>query len=374
MTLGSGERQLYPLGIVVLSCCLMTIRLRLVHSTEFLASIDVARKTEATYRVGLHALAECLAEDPPTSQQAGTPEDNPDGVPAPVPLERLKSDSLAAFRHWMRNDRKYSRRTEAAYLAAAIRFVEWLDNRSLLPDGLSSARMKLVLKDSRGRRRVGYKTQPIKESVPLIVEYYDGRPLPAPDTARGRRQRLSLLRNRAMVHVLFATGMRAQELASLRRNDCADGAEEKVRITGKGEKERVVMLNPEAQAAIKAYLRERDRHADDPAGRSNPLFIRHDRPGTAAVTTKTVWQVVQAAARALGLPASVSPHDFRRYIATSLLSEGMPLESVQAFLGHESVVTTRTVYARTWDEVLEDQVRTYRPTPSEAARRARRQQ
>ena len=48
----------------------------------------------------------------------------------------------------------------------------------------------------------------------------------------------------------------------------------------------------------------------------------------------------------------------------------MPLESVQKFLGHESIVTTRTVYARTWNEVLEDQVATYRPTPSDAMRRA----
>ena len=49
----------------------------------------------------------------------------------------------------------------------------------------------------------------------------------------------------------------------------------------------------------------------------------------------------------------------------------MPLESVQAFLGHESIVTTRTVYAHTWSEVLDDQVKTYRPSPSQALRRAK---
>jgi integrase len=47
-----------------------------------------------------------------------------------------------------------------------------------------------------------------------------------------------------------------------------------------------------------------------------------------------------------------------------------PLESVQAFLGHESIVTTRTVYAHTWSEVLDDQVQTYRPSPAQALRRA----
>jgi site-specific recombinase XerD len=102
------------------------------------------------------------------------------------------------------------------------------------------------------------------------------------------------------------------------------------------------------------------------------LFIRHDRATAAAITTKTVWQIVSQAARALGLASKVSPHDFRRYIATTMLSEGMPLESVQAFLGHESIVTTRTVYAHTWTEVLDDQVQTYRPTPAQALKRAQR--
>jgi site-specific recombinase XerD len=92
---------------------------------------------------------------------------------------------------------------------------------------------------------------------------------------------------------------------------------------------------------------------------SAALFVRHDRlPASKAITTKTVWSLVHRAAQALGLRTTISPHDFRRYIATSLLSEGMPLESVQAFLGHESIVATRTVYVRTRNEVLEDQVAT----------------
>src|SRR5258706_238188 len=86
---------------------------------------------------------------------------------------------------------------------------------------------------------VAKKAQPIKESVPLIIQYYDQLPLPSASVARGRRQRLSILRNRAIVHTLFATGLRAQELASLRRADCDDGQGAKMLITGKGEKERL---------------------------------------------------------------------------------------------------------------------------------------
>jgi integrase len=344
----------------------------LAHSANFLSSIDVAVKTGLTYGHALQALAEFLSGN-----------SNPNSNSNSTPLTQLKEDTLAQFRGWMRKERGYGRRTEETYLAGAVRFVEWLDAHAHLPPGLQSSRMKLLLRESKGRRRVGYKTQPIKEAVPLIIQYFDSLPLPNDDKPRPRRQRLSILRNRAIVHTLFATGLRAQELASLRRSDCADGEGDKMLITGKGEKERVVMLNPEAKAAIRAYLRARDedrsqksevgsQKSEVRSQREAPLFIRHDRDRLAPITTKTVWQVVSEAAKALGLEATISPHDFRRYIATTMLSEGMPLESVQAFLGHESIVTTRTVYAHTWTEVLDDQVKTYRPSPSQALRRAKR--
>lgn len=326
----------------------------LPHAERFLNGLDVAPRTVATYREALKTLTQFMTAD---------------GAPAP-----FTHDTLAHFRQWMRAERGYSRRTENTYLAGAVRWVEWLDAHELLPPGVTSTRMKLLLSESRGRRRAGYKTQPIQEAVPLLLEYYANQPLPGGDSPRARRARLALLRNRALVHTLFATAMRAHEAAGLRRGDCADGAQAQVRITGKGEKERVVLLNAEAQAAIAAYLAERDadlsarlQHAPSPR---EPLFVRHDRDRLTAITTKTVWLVVTQAARAVGAQLSISPHDFRRYLATTLLSEGMPLESVQAFLGHESIVTTRTVYAHTWSEVLADQVQTYRPSPAQAARRA----
>jgi site-specific recombinase XerD len=345
----------------------------LAHSADFLSSIDVAVKTGLTYGHALQALAEFL-----TSGGDGK-------VTAPlsvVPLTKLKEDTLAQFRGWMRKERGYGRRTEETYLAGAVRFIEWLDAHNHLPPGLQSSRMKLLLRESKGRRRVGYKTQPIKEAVPLIIQYFDSLMLPTEDKPRPRRQRLSILRNRAMVHTLFATGLRAQELASLRRSDVAQD-NDKILITGKGEKERVVMLNAEAKKAIQNYLKARDEEAlrgrkEEGGSRpslvtrhSSPLFVRHDRDTPTAISTKTVWLVVNEAAKALGLEATISPHDFRRYIATTMLSEGMPLESVQAFLGHESIVTTRTVYAHTWSEVLDDQVQTYRPSPAQAVKRAK---
>jgi integrase/recombinase XerD len=341
---------------------------------DFLASIDVAVKTDATYRHALLTLAEFLA-----MERHRGPANESDQGSQTIPVSRLQEDTLARFRHWMRHERKLSRRTEGTYMAGTVRYLEWLDANQHLRGDITSSRMRLILRNTRGRRRVGYKTQPIKEAVPLVLAYYDNEPLPGADKPRGRRQRLTILRNRAIVHTLFATGLRAQELASLRRSDCADGESPKMLITGKGERERLVMLNSEAQNAIRAYLLARDKDRASllpPSGRTaagkDPLFVRHDRDEMRPISTKSVWQIVSQAAKALGLSTTISPHDFRRYMATTLLSEGMPLESVQSFLGHESIVTTRTVYAHTWSEVLDDQVKTYRPTPAQAQRRAGR--
>jgi integrase len=77
-------------------------------------------------------------------------------------------------------------------------------------------------------------------------------------------------------------------------------------------------------------------------------------------------RAVKTAAKAQGLSAITSPHSFRHYRATQLLNEGMPLESVQAYLGHASPATTRVVYAHTKTAVLKDQLRTYGLAPKDA--------
>ena len=76
--------------------------------------------------------------------------------------------------------------------------------------------------------------------------------------------------------------------------------------------------------------------------------------------------MVKAAARALDLYETTSPHSFRHYRATQLLNEGMPLESVQAYLGHQDIATTRKVYAHTHTAVLRDQFDTYGLSPAQA--------
>lgn len=267
-------------------------------------------------------------------------------------LEALDPGCLEGFDRWMLSPRGrgYSPRTAAVYLAAVRRLLEWLDARESLPQGFSLTRAQHRLAVHRGRRgRHGYHRRPVDERLPEIVTYYDDLPLPAPDSPRARQRRLILLRARAVVHVLYATAARVSEVTGLTRQQLRDGRAGEVLVTGKGERQRVVFVAPDAQRAIRAYLHERS----DP----NPwLFVPHNgrRPGH--IVRGTIWVIVKQAARALRLDAATSPHTFRHYRATQLLNNGMPLESVQALLGHRSITTTRTVYAETFTATLREQV------------------
>jgi site-specific recombinase XerD len=353
---------------------------------EFIHAIDASKATKRTYRAALQRLARFLAD-------AGGAASG-----KPIPLTRLRRETLVDFRQWLAEDAlhggqgytltqatpqfDYNTRTIRNSLVAVGRFLTWLDVTRKLPAGLIAHDMQAVLKNAKGSRRLSYRPKPVREAVPLIVEYFAKLPVPKPENDRAARKALTILRNCAVTRTLFSAGLRAQELASLKRGEW-DSDYAVVRVMGKGEKPRTVGVDDETQKALRAYLNARDEYykaSRYPA--REPLFARHDpgarvTAGLQPITTKTVWQVIATAAQALKadgyeIADSISPHDFRRYIATSMLSEGMKLELVQDFLGHASPETTRVVYAHTWDEALEDAVSTYRPSLSNALERAKR--
>ena len=260
--------------------------------------------------------------------------------------------------------RKYAKATQQLYLAGLRRLLEWLDANDRLPAELNRAKAEARLKAARGRTRTGYRHRIADERIPLLVQYFDAPP-PVGDPknpAKSRRAHLEHLRSRAIVHTLYASAGRVTEVTSLTRGQVADGAATEVLIMGKGSRERMLFLTPEAQSAIRAYCRERDDS-------SPALFISHGRGAGQSLSRVAIWQTVKRAARALDMNANTSPHSFRHYRATQLLNEGMPLESVQAYLGHASPATTRIVYAHTKTDVLKDQLHTFGLSPKEASRK-----
>jgi integrase/recombinase XerC len=137
-------------------------------------------------------------------------------------------------------------------------------------------------------------------------------------------------RDRAVLEVLYASGVRVAELAGLDVED-VDLREGSVRVLGKGRKERVVPLGTKAVAALRAHLGPRE-------GGRGPLFP-NARGGR--LTVRTLHRVVRARARAAGLAGRVTPHTLRHTFATHLLDAGADLRLIQELLGHARLTTTQ---------------------------------
>ncbi len=137
-------------------------------------------------------------------------------------------------------------------------------------------------------------------------------------------------RDRAVLELLYASGVRVAELAGLDVGDL-DLREGSVRVLGKGRRERVVPLGQKAIDALRAYLGPRE------SGRG-PVF-RNGRGGR--LTVRSLHRIVRGRARAAGLAGRVTPHTLRHTFATHLLDAGADLRLIQELLGHARLTTTQ---------------------------------
>ncbi|WP_067177074.1 site-specific tyrosine recombinase XerD [Microtetraspora niveoalba] len=159
------------------------------------------------------------------------------------------------------------------------------------------------------------------------------------------------LRNRALLEVLYGTGARISEAVGLAVDDVsfAAGAEDQVRLRGKGGRSRIVPLGRFARQALDAYMvRARPQIAAHGRGTSG-LFL-NARGGR--LTRQGAWEVLQQAAERAGL-SRVSPHMLRHSFATHLLDGGADVRVVQELLGHASVTTTQVYTLVTVDKLRE---------------------
>lgn len=145
-------------------------------------------------------------------------------------------------------------------------------------------------------------------------------------------------RDRAILAVMYATGCRVSEVTGLRRSDVRL-TERYCRCTGKGNKERLVSLNPTAIAAVEDYLEhERPLLVALRSADSDHLFLtRSGRP----VSRESVWALVRRYAIRAGCGSAVSPHTLRHSFATHMLAGGAEIRALQEMLGHASIRTTQ---------------------------------
>ncbi|GAA1446296.1 site-specific tyrosine recombinase XerD [Leifsonia poae] len=156
------------------------------------------------------------------------------------------------------------------------------------------------------------------------------------------------LRDKALLELLYATGARVSEAVSLNVDDVID--DDIVRLTGKGNKQRIVPLGSYARTAIDNYL-VRARPALSLRGRATPALFLGMRG--ARVSRQNAWLIIRAAAERAHLDVEISPHTLRHSFATHLLAGGADVRVVQELLGHSSVATTQ-IYTLVTADTLRD--------------------
>ena len=165
------------------------------------------------------------------------------------------------------------------------------------------------------------------------------------------------LRDRAMLELLYATGMRASELAGLRVTDLNFDVGY-LRCTGKGNKERIIPVGRTAIETTEAYLKDLRPRLAKPGGGTSLLLSRTGR----SLTRIEIWRLVKKYAARAGMPRNLTVHTLRHCFATHLLSGGADLRSVQEMLGHVDIGTTQ-IYTHVDHERLRKIHKKYHPRP-----------
>lgn len=259
----------------------------------------VSANTLSAYRNDLTQLADYHAE----------------GIGDPLDWSRADPDSVAAYVLNL-HERGYADTTRARKVASARSFFAFLVDEGLIDEDPS--------------RHVS--SPRVGRSLPnaLTMDEID-RLLAAPEGVTPDARR-----DRTMIELLYATGMRVGELVALDIGD-VDVAEGFVRCFGKGSKERLVPLHETAAAAVTLYIGEaRPALATKSSGRALFLNRRGDR-----LTRQGFWLILRRLAARAGISTKLSPHTLRHSFATHLLHGGAPLRHVQELLGHASITTTQ---------------------------------
>ncbi|KKS77682.1 MAG: Tyrosine recombinase XerC [Candidatus Woesebacteria bacterium GW2011_GWB1_43_14] len=224
-----------------------------------------------------------------------------------------------------------SKRTQSYHIIALRSFLKWLiknDHKVISPEKLDLPKVE--------DRQVKFLTG---EQVDRLLN------APTLSSINGKR-------DKAILEVLFSTGLRVSELAGLDR-DKLDLDRREFGVVGKGGKARVVFLSVRARDWLNQYLAARKDHY-------KPVFIRHKGnpdPSTPSekmrLTPRSIQRMVKKYALKVSLPVDVTPHVLRHSFATDLLMAGADLRSVQEMLGHKNVSTTQ-IYTHVTNKQLKD--------------------
>ncbi len=246
-------------------------------------------------------------------------------LPTDITLRKIKQFRLWLNRQTDHQGKPLKKTTQNYHLIALRSFLKYLtkqDIKTLSPEKIELAKT------------------PEREVDFLEVDDLQ-RLLEAP--LKDNHPEIIKLRDKAILELLFSTGMRVSELCSLTREHI-NLKKDEFTIQGKGGKRRIVFLSNQAKYWLKLYL---DKRQDmDPA-----LFVRHDRAKNKKekesdkkihpLTPRSVERIIKRYSKIAGITKKVTPHTLRHSFATNLLQNGADIRSVQALLGHASITTTQ---------------------------------
>lgn len=164
------------------------------------------------------------------------------------------------------------------------------------------------------------------------------------------------MRNKAMLEILYGSGLRVSELTGLKLSNLYLDIDF-IKITGKGNKERLVPIGSEAIKYLRLYIQEIRVHIPVKAGNEDFVFL--NRRGT-PLSRVMVFLIIKDLAQTAGIKKSISPHTFRHSFATHLIEGGADLRAVQEMLGHESITTTE-IYTHLDRDYLRDTIIHFHP-------------
>ncbi len=270
--------------------------------------------------------------------------------------KNITDEKVRDFRMWLNrqsfgNNRAtettMKKNTQNYYLIALRTFLKFLARRGIKT--LSADNIELAKVNQR--------------VIDLISAEELNRLLKAPEKETNPEKRA---RGKAILELLFSTGLRVSELCSLKSD--IDLTVDQFPIRGKGGKVRVVFISPEAKKSVKEYLNLRKdmsdalfvKVGDERKGNNGQLLEKKSKKSVLTkdsdydgLTKRSIERIVKRYATIAGISKKVTPHVIRHMFATDLLSNGADLRSVQAMLGHSSITTTQ-IYTHMTDKHLLD--------------------
>jgi len=251
-------------------------------------------------------------------------------------VESITPEIIRKYRLWLNrykntNDDELAIITQSYHLIALRGFLRYLSKR-----GIKSLTPEKIELPKVSRKQVSFLD---KEEIKNLLETFNST-------------KLSTLRDKALVELLFSSGLRVSELVSLDR-DHINTKRKEFTVRGKGQKDRPVFISQRASDMIEDYLKKRTDNL-------SPLFISYSKNVVSSndgnfrrLSPRSIQRMIEKHAKLAGITKKVSPHTLRHSFATDLLINGADIRSVQSMLGHSNISTTQ-VYTHITDKHLRE--------------------